>query len=625
MQIKSLKAKILTSSLLVLIIIFSITIGIIVSSTKNMAVDKSIDLSMSESRRYAKIIENKLEPGFNILRVINSKKDSPRNIPNEDPNLIKDILERDLFNNMWISLSDEDFNKRYHVENGQLIENDITYDYIRKNKFKSETVLEPYTNIQNMKVSALVVPIKKDGITIGNLGITINFSELQNIINGFDIFETGFGRLLSNKGVVVAHPDSDRLWDESGDFKGDNEDKYRAVVANGQLFHDDAYSVSLGQSVFKSFAPVKIGNTETPWSFGIVVPHNEMFAEVSNMTTKVIIISVVAFIILAILIVLSVDKFVDTIIKIEEYALSMANGNFNLEIDNDLVNKEDELGKLAFAFKEIKDNLKDLIEPIMELTQDLSAYSEELSASAEEGNATIDTTQDLIRNISASIQEISASAQEVSSFAEETSQKTEVGSKNIDNTLNSINEINNSTNKALKIINDLDETAIEIENIISLITNISEQTNLLALNASIEAARAGEAGEGFAVVADEIRELAEETNEATDNIKNLIDRTQNKADNGLEAIKEVSKKAKEGKEVAQETEIVFNEIKEASEQTAEQIDQTANATQELTEQSEGMNSSTADIKNMSDEIANSSQELAEMSQELQSLIEEFKV
>lgn len=64
----------------------------------------------------------------------------------------------------------------------------------------------------------------------------------------------------------------------------------------------------------------------------------------------------------------------------------------------------------------------------------------------------------------------------------------------------------------------------EIHNVVQTITSISEQTNLLALNASIEAARAGDHGKGFAVVAAEVRNLSEDTNEATNRVKNLLTR-----------------------------------------------------------------------------------------------------
>ena len=62
--------------------------------------------------------------------------------------------------------------------------------------------------------------------------------------------------------------------------------------------------------------------------------------------------------------------------------------------------------------------------------------------------------------------------------------------------------------------------------VLDLIRNIAKQTHLLSFNAAIEAARAGDAGNGFKIVATEVRNLAQQTADATKHIEAGIAKVQ---------------------------------------------------------------------------------------------------
>lgn len=88
-------------------------------------------------------------------------------------------------------------------------------------------------------------------------------------------------------------------------------------------------------------------------------------------------------------------------------------------------------------------------------------------------------------------------------------------------------ETGRQVKEAMEVL--LERTA-EAKEILGLIEGITGQTTLLALNASIEAAHAGDAGKGFAVVADEIKQLAEQTKEATGSITKIFAQLHSQAD-----------------------------------------------------------------------------------------------
>jgi methyl-accepting chemotaxis protein len=86
--------------------------------------------------------------------------------------------------------------------------------------------------------------------------------------------------------------------------------------------------------------------------------------------------------------------------------------------------------------------------------------------------------------------------------------------------------------RVVATMNDINESARSIGDIIGVIEGIAFQTNILALNAAVEAARAGEEGRGFSVVAAEVRNLAQRSASAAKEIKGLITTSVERVSNG---------------------------------------------------------------------------------------------
>ena len=93
--------------------------------------------------------------------------------------------------------------------------------------------------------------------------------------------------------------------------------------------------------------------------------------------------------------------------------------------------------------------------------------------------------------------------------------------------------------RARGTITSLESSSTEIQQVIALIDSVAAQTRLLALNATIEAARAGEAGKGFAVVASEVKDLADQTAEATERVTTQVESVRAACDDVAEVMSNV--------------------------------------------------------------------------------------
>jgi len=204
------------------------------------------------------------------------------------------------------------------------------------------------------------------------------------------------------------------------------------------------------------------------------------------------------------------------------------------------VDGEDAIGQVGSSLATFLDDLRGRIATIGRNASSLAASSgqltdtaERMSSAAHETSAQASAVSDTSRAVSEHVSDVASAAQELSASIQEiatnSAEATRVAAEAVE-----------AAEAASVTVSQLGRSSTEISEVTKVISSIAQQTNLLALNATIEAARAGEAGDGFAVVANEVKELAEETANATNGINEKIDLIQRDTGSAVDAINRIS-------------------------------------------------------------------------------------
>jgi methyl-accepting chemotaxis protein len=198
--------------------------------------------------------------------------------------------------------------------------------------------------------------------------------------------------------------------------------------------------------------------------------------------------------------------------------------------------RRDELGEMAGALNGAMGALRDTVAATATSVGTLSAASVDLrtlagnlDSSAEQTSSQARSADVAAHNVSSTVNDMMTATEQMASSIREISRQTATATA-------TTSEANRNAASTAAAVARLSEASREVGDIVQLITNIAEQTNLLALNATIEAARAGEAGKGFAVVATEVKDLAQETAQATADITAKISAIQEMTSGTADAI-----------------------------------------------------------------------------------------
>ncbi len=377
-----------------------------------------------------------------------------------------------------------------------------------------------------------------------------------------------------------------------------------------------------------------------------IVSHNNQAFKIS------IILLVCSFIVIIFLSIFLSSSITNPIVQVTNRLKDIAQGEGDLTMRL-VTRSKDEVGDLARWFNIFVDKVQGIIKDIACNANILGSSSDDLSKLSKSMFTGAKDMSSKSKSVATAVEGMSDIMGTAATAMDQSSNKVDMVTNATEQITSTINKISTHLEKArfttgeavaksqeaTTMVEALGTSAKDIGVVTESITEISEQTNLLALNATIEAARAGEAGKGFAVVANEIKDLANQTANATLEIREKISSIQGSTSGSVQVISEIAKVVNEVNEIVSTIGIAVDEQSITSKEIATNVAQASQGIRDVSEhvancsQVSGkisiniseVNHSSHEISNSSSQVDFSADKLSQLSEKLQEMVGKFKV
>jgi methyl-accepting chemotaxis protein len=386
------------------------------------------------------------------------------------------------------------------------------------------------------------------------------------------------------------------------------------------------------------------------WIVGTGVYVNDVAAQISGLRNNLIGFSTIVGLLVVVFAFIASRTIAGQLAKAVDFAKSVANGDLSRTV---AIEQGDEIGILAAELNRMAAHLREMLESISGGVKTLLTSSTGLSAISKQIADGSEQSSNKAQSVSQAAEQMNDNMNAVSSASEQTSSNVQMVATAAEQMTATISEIAGNMEKGRRIADDAVEQARttstqvgelgqameHIGKVTEAIAEISEQTNLLALNATIEAARAGESGKGFAVVANEIKDLANQTADATQKIGEQISSIQIKTGDTVEKINQISSIIHDLCEIVNTVASAMEEQAVATREISSNVNQAAAGNEEVSRnvvQSTQVSASIAQAINQvtqaaremaagSSQVHNNAQDLSGLAEQLNQMICRFRV
>lgn len=538
---KTIKGKLTTSVILIVVTIIILTTFAIVMIASNTLTKKSENELQLQADKYAEaintwIVDEKMmaEGTANSIEAAGDMTEA----------FLQKVVNthaegRDELLNLYCGTADSRFyqsNPDAEIPEG--------YDPVERGWYQQAAdagitvVTDPYWDVlTNQMCATIASPVYVDGELAAVIGADVTLTTVTDLTASINYEQGAYGFLVDSSNNYIAHKnDTYEPTEETATAVKDVMPDLDSLVSNagGEIVKTKDYD---GTKSYFAIGAVDSCN----WKLGVAVPSANVKSALNAMVLVAVIIAVVAIVLVIVIMAGVIGKLLEPIQTLKQFAsgdfsenvvtqdtipaefkdeteqITVATANVKEQIRGIILNTKDEADRIGRITEAAFGEMTELHASITDITgavSEVSGQTEEASSLAETINETgnelgnaIDTIADKASEAAQQSSDIMARARELYNNSLESS----------DQANHLYNETKGELERAIASSKQVDQINTLTEEILS----ISAQTNMLALNASIEAARAGEAGKGFAVVAEEIRVLADNSREAVDKIQQV--------------------------------------------------------------------------------------------------------